>query len=157
MNRRTLIVGLGNPILGDDGVGWHVVEAIKPYLKNSAIETDCLATGGLSLMERLIGYDRVILVDAMNTASQPVGTVRVFPLSELPNPQAGHISSAHDTSLQKALEVARELGERLPDEIYVVAIEAQRVHDFSDELSPELRAALQPAVCRVIEICGLDL
>lgn len=151
--KRTLVLGLGNPILGDDGVGWRVVETVRPRLQDNTIEVDCLAVGGLSLMERLIGYDRVILVDAMNTGSQPVGSVRVFSLSELPHPQAGHTSSAHDTSLQKALEVAQELGERLPDEIYVVAIEARQLHTFSEELSPEVQAALPIAARRVMELC----
>ncbi len=86
-----LVLGLGNPILGDDGVGWRVVEAaqeawqrrtdeeqlsdgkstfvVRPssivYGLSSAIEFDFVALGGLALMERLIGYDRVILVDAI--------------------------------------------------------------------------------------------
>jgi Ni,Fe-hydrogenase maturation factor len=57
---KTLIVGLGNPILGDDGVGWKVLEQIKQRYQEKGIpepfETDFLAVGGLRLMERLVGY-----------------------------------------------------------------------------------------------------
>ncbi|HMZ07522.1 MAG TPA: hydrogenase maturation protease, partial [Anaerolineales bacterium] len=63
---KTLIVGLGNPILGDDGVGWKVVEEIKKQTPSSQGDVDviCLSLGGLALMEHLIGYQRAILVDS---------------------------------------------------------------------------------------------
>ena len=53
---KTLMIGLGNPILGDDGVGWRVAEEVTRKTNRPAdIEVDCVALGGLSLMERLTG------------------------------------------------------------------------------------------------------
>jgi len=145
---KTLIIGLGNPILGDDGVGWAVAEKLIP-LTNTEIEK--LSLGGLSLMERISGYERVILIDALQTGKMPIGTVSVFPLKELPNPFSGHSASAHDTSLLTALETGRRLGVPLPneDEIMVVAIEAENVYDFSEELSPAIARAIPIAVEKV--------
>ena len=108
---KTLIIGLGNPILGDDGVGWVVAEKVQAELINpqsaienpQSVEVDCASLGGLSLMERLTGSERVILVDAIFTGKQPVGTVSRFLLDELPDLSAGHSASAHDTSLRNAL------------------------------------------------------
>jgi hydrogenase maturation protease len=55
---KTIIIGLGNPILGDDGVGWKVVEELGKldHSKSKSIEVDCLSVGGLTLMERMVGY-----------------------------------------------------------------------------------------------------
>ena len=55
---QILVIGLGNPILGDDGVGWRVVEEIARKTANKPdIEVDCVSLGGLSLMERITGFE----------------------------------------------------------------------------------------------------
>ena len=114
---KTIIIGLGNPILGDDGVGWRVVEALKERVEAQGVETDMLASGGIGLMERLVGYERAIIVDAIATGSFPTGSVRVFPLEALENSFAGHLGSAHESNLQTALQVGRDLGASLPDQV----------------------------------------
>src|SRR5512135_2185400 len=116
MTTKTLILGLGNPILGDDGVGWRVAEAVQARLValNVPVEVDFASLGGLSLMERMLGYERVILVDCMETGSAPVGAVRSMSLAQLANPNAGHSASAHDTSLLTALETAQTMGAETP-------------------------------------------
>jgi len=143
---KTLILGLGNPLLGDDGVGWRVAEAVRPQVTNPEVEVDCLAGGGLSLMERLIGYDRAILVDAMTTGRAPQGTVSCFDLEQLPDPTASHLTSVHETSLKTALRLGASLELALPQKVLVVAIESQQVYDFSEELSPPVMAAVPKAV-----------
>jgi hydrogenase maturation protease len=166
---RTLVVGLGNPILGDDGVGWRVAEEVKRLIADgewqmangdapsaishlpSAIEVDCFALGGLSLMERLVGYDRAIIVDAVATG-QPPGTVSRFRLDELPDFSTAHTSAAHDTSLQTALRVGRTLGAHLPGEVLIVGVEAQSVYDFSEILSPPVAEAVPVAARLVLEL-----
>ena len=91
----TLVLGLGNPILGDDGVGWKVAEQIQSQVETFTMPVDVefASLGGLSLMERMLGYSRVILVDCLETGSAPVGTVRVLLLDELEDPMAGHSAS----------------------------------------------------------------
>jgi hydrogenase maturation protease len=161
---KTLILGLGNPLLGDDGVGWRVADEIQRQLENpkskiensQSLEVDCLAGGGLSLMERLVGYDRVILADAMSTGQAPPGRVSDCDLEELPDPAAGHVSSAHDTSLKTALQLGRKLGLPLPDKVLVVAIESRRVDEFSEELTPAVAEAVREAVQRIIDILGAE-
>ncbi len=83
--RRTIVVGLGNPLLGDDGVGWQVVNALAGRLAPLAptVELDRLAVGGLGLMERLVGFERAILVDALVGGETRLGGVSVGPLSAL--------------------------------------------------------------------------
>lgn len=167
----TLVIGLGNPILGDDGVGWKVADTVKERLTTTSrhrlpvrptgtkaiqylcpIEVDCLSLGGLSLMERLLGYERAILIDSMDSGKNPVGSVRTFALDSLPDPMAGHSASAHDTSLLLALKIAESLGVGIPRRVDVVAVEAKHVYDFSEELSPPVAAAVPLAVQAVFDL-----
>jgi hydrogenase maturation protease len=148
-----LVVGLGNPILGDDGVGWRIVDALERRLANDGaarraagdVELDRLAVGGLSLMERLVGYDRVVLADAILGPDRP-GTVFSRPLAQVASRLAGHLDSAHDAPLTEALSAGRALGARLPDEITVVGVAVLRVDEFDERLSPPVAAAVDVAV-----------
>ncbi len=149
---KTLVIGLGNPILGDDGVGWRVAEQVRTHVADPGVEVDCLAGGGLSLMERLVGYDQAILVDAISTGQAAPGQVSCFGLDQLLDPTAGHLSSAHDTSLQTALQLGARLGMPLPGRVMVVAIESQHVYEFSEELTPPVAAAVPEAVRRIVDI-----
>jgi hydrogenase maturation protease len=153
--QKTLVVGLGNPLLGDDGVGWHVAERLQQQLLSPGVEIDTLALGGIGLMERLIGYQRAIIIDALKTGHFPNGTVHSFHLDELENPFAGHLGSAHETNLQTALELGRDLGTDLPVEVTVIAIESPYIYDFSDQLSPEVAAAVEIAAQLVSNLVAI--
>ena len=149
---KTIVIGLGNPILGDDGVGWRVAEEVRHQVDPCMqIDVDCLSLGGLSLMEHLIGYERVILIDAF-ISNQEAGSITVSKLSELPNYSAFHITSVHDTSLQNAIKLGKSLGAILPADVTVVGIAAKYVYDFSEELSQPVSDAVQKATKIVINM-----
>lgn len=164
---KILVIGLGNPILGDDGVGWVVAQEVErrlhassslssPGQQNTPITIECLSLAGISLMERMIGYERIILIDSLNTGKYPQGAVITFSLASLEDLTYGHSASAHDLSLKRALELGRTMGASLPDEenIQVVAIEAAHVYDFTEELSPEIAAAVPKAVETTLKLLG---
>lgn len=158
---RTLVVGLGNPILGDDGVGWRVAEAVSdslPANNNHAhnIEVDCFALGGLSLMEHLVGYEKAIIIDSIQTRDGESGQVYRLSLADLPDFSTGHTTAAHDTSLQTAMRLGRTMGAELPEEVALVGIEAKHVYDFSEDLSPTVAAAVPEAVRAVLELLKID-
>ena len=148
MRASTLVVGLGNPILGDDGVGWRVAHEVQARLADPDVEVTCLALGGVALMERLAGYRRAIIIDAMTTDA-PLGSVLSVPLEKLSNPESGHTASSHDTSLATALNLGRRLGVPLPEKVWVVAVEAERLYEFGADLSPAVAAAVPEATRRV--------
>ncbi|MCX6033950.1 MAG: hypothetical protein NTV38_03090 [Chloroflexi bacterium] len=85
---------------------------------------DCVSLGGLSLMERITGFERVILVDSIFTGEKPIGTVSLFLLTELPELSSGHTTAVHDTSLRNTLKVGRSMDILLPrdEEVFIVAI-----------------------------------
>ena len=170
---RTLVLGLGNPILGDDGVGWRVVEAAQEAWQriaderrktndeevsssvlspSSSVEFDFVSLGGLALMERLVGCNRAILVDAIQTRGGMPGAIYRLTLDDLPTL---HADAVHDASLKAALAVGQQLGARLPQEIVVIGIEAVNLWDFSESLSPQVAASVVRAAEMVlVELAG---
>jgi hydrogenase maturation protease len=158
--RPTLVVGLGNPLRGDDGVGWRIADALREAIARlegeggctGPVEIEQLAVGGLTLMERLVGYPRAILVDAVSTGLVPPGTVTCQPLEEIETRAAAHLDSAHDATLPAALAVGRALGAALPAEIWAVGVEAILHDEFDDELSATVADAVPRAVESILPL-----
>jgi hydrogenase maturation protease len=161
---RTIVIGLGNPLLGDDGVGWRVADEVERLLQAARsaardsgrsvpdVEIERLGVGGLRLMECLAGYDAAILVDAAEFPDRPIGEVRVCAFDDLADYAAGHLDSAHDASLRTALDLGRRLGAALPDRIHAVTIQAHRTDEFSEELTPEVASAIPTAARAVVDL-----
>jgi hydrogenase maturation protease len=157
---KTLVIGLGNPILGDDGVGWKVAEEVERHLPSPPpgegswmrIDVDCVALGGLSLMEHMVGYDRAIVIDSIGSGQHALGEVYHFDLEELYDPSAGHTTAIHDVSLMTALKMGRSMGAELPKQITVVAVESPYTYDFTEELTPPVQAAVPVAAQTVIDL-----
>lgn len=146
---KTLVVGLGNPVLTDDGVGLHAVAALTDRLPPAAdLETTTLCRGGLALMEELVGYERAVIVDAIRTGAPP-GTVHVLRLHDLPTQ---HSASNHDANLATALQFGRQAGVRLPadDDIALIGVEAADVETFGERCTPPVQAAIPAAIDAVL-------
>jgi len=142
---KTIVLGVGNPILRDDGVGIHVARQIKEKIKDSNVIVDEAITGGMNLLDLMTGYDKAILIDAVNIKDKNVGDVISFPLSSL---STTHSDNPHDASLMEALELAKKLGqENIPKEIIVVGIVIKEIpYIFGEELSPEIAKAVPKAI-----------
>lgn len=154
---RTLVIGLGNPILTDDGVGVRVAEAVREALPEGApLDVREVSVGGLTLMEHMVGYERVILIDAFIAPTEPPGAVRRMTLEDLHAVSATqHTASTHDTSLVTALEMGRRMGLPLPDDVVVYGVVVTNVIDFSDALTPAVAAAIPAAATAVLAELGL--
>ena len=157
---KTLVIGLGNPILTDDGVGVKVAYELEKILATHhpplADVTEASA-GGLRLMELMIGYDRAIIVDAFTNGRNRPGKMHRMTLDDLRAVSpTQHSASAHDTTLVTALDAGREMGLHLPDEVIIYAIEVENVIDFSDEPTTAVAAAIPGAVTAVLRELGVD-
>lgn len=151
---RTLIIGLGNPLLRDDGVGLHVVGALRDQVLPEGTECAEDTHGGLRLMERMIGYDRVVVVDALLSGAEP-GTIQRLPLDGRPT---RHSASMHDVDLPTALAVGRGSGARLPEDgaIDLVGIEGEDVETFGETMTPAVAAAVPRAVETILALLNSD-
>jgi len=150
---KTLVLGLGNPLLTDDGVGLRVARELRSRLTGRpdvVVEEDYW--GGLRLMERMVGYDRSIVIDAVCGGDTP-GTIRCLHVQEMPTQ---HTASAHDATLSTALRFGHRVGAALPDldDVLIVAVEAADVTSFGEECTPQVDAAIPRAVETVLRELG---
>ena len=148
---KTLVLGLGNPLLGDDSVGLEVARRVRERLAGR-IDVDVAEeeAGGLRLMELMSGYGRAVVVDAAVTGAVP-GTIRRMGPDEVPTQRT---AVAHGIDLPRALEMGRALGMPMPSEVRVVAIEAERVLEFRLDRTPAVEAAIEPATLAVLDEIG---
>ncbi|GAB6165184.1 hydrogenase maturation protease [Thermostilla marina] len=150
-DNRTLVLGLGNPILSDDSVGLRVVDRLRPVLADHPhIEVDEDHWGGLRLMEHLAGYDRAVIVDAMQLGHPP-GTIVELSPDGLPTQRS---CSSHDVTFSTALELGRKLDIHLPPDEFIslVGIEADDILTFGESCTPAVEAAIPQAVEFVLAI-----
>ena len=107
-------------------------------------------------MERVVGYDRVILIDAMHQgyrtpAGPQPGTIHRLTLADLRQiSPTQHSASAHDTSLSTALDMGQRMGLSLPTEFIIYAVEVANVTDFSEEPTPAVAAAIPRVTAMVL-------
>ena len=163
MAKKTLIIGLGNPILTDDGVGVKVAFELERLVDLDAhpeLTITEASAGGLRLMEVILGYEKVVLIDAYYLDPETTSPGRIHHLS-LDDLRAvsptQHSTSAHDTSLVTALDAAQKLGYAIPQEFNIYAIEVENILDFSETPTPAVAAAIPIVVEQIIEELNLTL
>ncbi len=148
----TLVLGMGNPILSDDGVGLLVAERLGRAPLPDDVEVRQSEVGGLRLLELVRGFTRVIIIDALKSPEEsgrrPGEVVRY----EAKDFKGGHrYGSAHSIGLDTALELGHKLGYDMPEEVIVFAIEALDVETFGEELSGPVAAAAERVIALVRE------
>jgi hydrogenase maturation protease len=148
---KTLVLGLGNTILSDDGVGIHVVREVAASCPSAGVTFAEASVGGLRLLELLAGHDRVIMVDAIQTPGGRPGDLRRLHPNDLR--ASMHAGSSHDLSLPGALALGRSLGLPLPrdEDFTILAVEAEDVLTFGETCTERVQAAIPTAASRVME------
>jgi hydrogenase maturation protease len=145
----TIVIGIGNLVRKDDSVGIHAVRAVAQAIEGRRnVTARELPIGGMRLMEAMVGYDRAILIDAIQTEGGTPGAIYHVPAAELLRSRNAH--SLHDASLAVALEMGRIAGLSLPRNITAWAVEAADVEGFGDGLTPEVAKAVPEIVKRVM-------
>ncbi len=151
---RTLILGLGNPILGDDGIGIAIAREIKERWPADPI-TDVIeaSLAGRFLLDLITGYETVIVADAIitdeNAAAGTVYTLSVDDLGAVVNPYASHA-----LDLRTTVELGEQLGYEMPDTIRIYAVEIKDNTVFREGLSPEVEATVVPVARRIMQDLG---
>ena len=142
---KILIVGLGNPILSDDAIGLYVVREIKDVLKSSDINQkhriDIIeeSVNSLELVEKFLGYDKVVIVDSLKTNKLPVGEIAKLTPKSFEKANTRNISNPHDVDFYSAIRVLKEVFKKdVPSDITIYGIEVRNIHEFGEKLSPEL-------------------
>jgi hydrogenase maturation protease len=137
-----LVLCLGNALRRDDAVALHVARALQASPPPGCTVATS-ARAGLYLLDDMEGYDRVVVVDAVQTGAHPPGTVHALPLEALHAP-AG--PSPHAIGLPSALSLARASGAPVPSRVELVLVEVAELDTIGESLTPAVAAAVPRAV-----------
>jgi hydrogenase maturation protease len=147
---KTLVLGLGNDILCDDGVGLYVARKLKKMLaKRKDISVAEASLAGLGLLDLLAGYAKAIVIDAIQTKEGKAG--EVYRLNSNDFAATRHTASTHNVNFASALELGNKLGLSLPKEIVIFAIEVSDVSNFSEACTPKVKKAIPKCVGMVLK------
>ena len=146
---KTLILGLGNPILSDDGAGIWVARELEGRLDQQEVTVMETSMAGLSLLDLLVNFDRAIIIDAIQTRGGKAG--QVYRLEPGAFDATRHATTTHDVNFATALELGNRLGLALPQQITIFAIEVENVSSFGEECTPEVGRAIPVCVEMVIQ------
>ena len=147
---KTIILGIGNPILGDDGIGVHIARELKEkhfHLPNVTI--DEAQTGGMNLIDLIRGYEKAILIDAVCINNVSHGCIKRFNIQDI---STVHSCNPHDVSLLEAIELSKKIGDvTIPKDIIIIGINLNEIpKEFSDTLSPQIASIVPKAIDMVI-------
>jgi hydrogenase maturation protease len=146
---KTLVLGLGNPILCDDGVGNAVARELEKQLDPAVATVAEASLGGLNLLDLMVGYERVIIIDAIQTEGGKPGQIYRFGPETLKTTR--YTASPHDVNLPTALELGKKLGLAMPREIVIFAVEVEDTVNFREECTPAVAAAIPICVEMVMQ------
>jgi hydrogenase maturation protease len=145
---KTIVIGIGSLLRGDDAIGIRVTEAIEREALPPDVKVVTTTAAGLALLDLLTGYDRALIIDAIQTRQGKPGDVYRLGLDDLPTPL--HSFTVHDVSLRSALDTGQKMGLALPGSIVVFAIEVANVTPLRENCTPQVEEAIPKAVRLVL-------
>jgi hydrogenase maturation protease len=148
---KALILGMGNPILSDDGVGLHVARALDGRFAGTDVCTSALI--GLGLLDIVAGYDQVFVIDAIQDGSRPQGTVVKLATGE----GALHLFSSHGMHFFEILQLGKDVGIAVPEVAGIYGVVIGPECPFGEGLSPLLAGQQVGIVRQIAEDVGRRL
>ncbi|MFH0864745.1 MAG: hydrogenase maturation protease [Bacteroidota bacterium] len=148
--KKILILGMGNEILTDDGIGIKLLNDLKEKFPYDDADYEALSIGGLEIVELLSGYKTVIILDAIKTMNGVPGSIYRFVPDDFK--ATLHIDNIHDISFLNALKVGKKLGYEMPSQIEIIAVEIIEDMVFSSEFTPRLQEKYPEILSEVSEI-----
>lgn len=142
---KTVVLGIGNPVLTDDSVGIKVAKKLEGF-----VDTHILMTTDFDVLDTLFGYERAIIVDGIRSGDTP-GTVKEVSPDDLSHTLT--YSGSHNISLPSTLKIGIEiLGEDMPKDIRIFTIELLDVDTFSTDCTPMVQKAIEEVVGRIQDL-----
>jgi len=146
---KTLVLGLGNPILSDDGAGIRVAQEVGKQLNDPQITVAETSEAGLRLLDSIVGYDKVIIIDAVQTEKGQAG--QIYRMEPQDFSSAKYLSLPHQINLATSLELGNSLNLAMPQKITIFAVEAKDITSFSEKCTPQVERAIPELVKMVLQ------
>jgi len=144
---KILVLGMGNDLYGDDGVGLHAVRLLKdewadgatPGEPSSSVEfVECLLSGA-ALLDVIHGHDALVVIDTIMKAEPLTGRISILEAADIrdfPGP------SPHYVSVPQVLAIGREIGLKMPRTVVIIAVEAKDLFRLGEGLSEDMHTRL---------------
>jgi hydrogenase maturation protease len=146
---KTLILGIGNPILRDDGVGLCVADKLGQLISNPGVVVEQTTLAGVNLIELMTGFEAMIAIDAIQGDSRPgeVKRLHLEDFRDIPRP-----SIQHGLGLLEAIIMGKALKRPMPVSLDIITIQVEDAIHFGDELTPAVKRSVPIAVNMVLNI-----
>ena len=154
MNSKIVVIGIGNLLLMDEGIGVHTINELEKHDLPESIEIYDGGTGGFKLIDLMQGAARVIFIDAVDTGKAP-GSVTIFRAEEVHSIYNKKKYSLHDTDLMEIIKMAEMLGN--PPMIEIVGIQPKIINygtTLSNELAGSMSNIMNTVLRRIEEVCS---
>ena len=147
---QILILGMGNDILTDDGIGIKITKELQKTFTSPNIVFNTLSLGGMEIIEYLRDFQKVIIIDAIKTLNGIPGAV--YQLKPADFKETTHLSNVHDISFLTALKLAKKLDIEITDNILIIAVEIVEDMVFGDDFTPQIQEKYSDILIEVNEI-----
>jgi hydrogenase maturation protease len=144
---RLGVLGIGNTLASDDGVGILAVRGLREFLIDERVVPLECERGGMDLLERLQGFESALIVDAARTGMKSPGEVTLFTFVAPFSGSAG--PSLHTIDLAGLLAFGERVGMDLPREVTILAVEAQDFETFHEGCTWMVQRAIPDVVGRL--------
>lgn len=135
----TIVLGLGNPVWGDDSAGPRVAGFLRNRLPQPEVTIAEASVAGLDVLELLADYDKAIIIDAVQSENGQPGTIYRLKPDDL---TANRTAYPHEMDFIAAMELGRKIGLSLPESVTIFAIEAGQTAFSQEGCTPLVRAAI---------------
>lgn len=147
MHDRTLVLGLGNTLQGDDGVGFRAAELLAQRDLPAGVKVEAIGMPGIGLVTKMKGWQQVYIIDAAEVNQEP-GTWKRFEPEDVKLISNGDMLSLHDMDVAGALALAEAL-DILPEELVIYGVEPEEIN-WGNQLSASVQAALTDLVDQIL-------
>ena len=145
-SNKILLLGLGNDILTDDAIGLNVVRRLREELAgDDRIEVRETMEMGLALLDFIVGYRAVVIVDSIQTGQSPAGTILELDAAGLKQITG---RTPHFLGVGETLALGRQLGLAMPQKVRILAVEVEDPFTLGTEMTPVLQQALPTVLMR---------
>ena len=130
----TLVLGVGNPILTDDGIGIKIAQRLKE--ENAKLKVIETSEAGIALLDLIAGYDKLIIIDSIQTEKGKPGDLYKLEPGDLK--PSKDFSSSHGIDVATAFELGKGLGYRMPKFVSIYAVEIKDNTTFGEKCTEEV-------------------